>query len=130
MVDRARDHIEHILQAIAHIEEDTAEQTIESFVADRRARQLVERNMEIVSEAARRLPDELLGTETQMPWNDIKGIGNILRHDYDKVRSEVLWDTVVNDIGPLKAAVARMRSRLLAGEMENNHRMKDRFPAP
>lgn len=46
MADRSLDYIEHILQAIAHIEEDTAEQTFESFVADRRARQLVERNLD------------------------------------------------------------------------------------
>ena len=71
-----------VLQAIANIEVDTAGLNFEQFAADRRARQLVERNLEIISEASRRLPDSAKAAEPDVPWREIAGIGNVLRHDY------------------------------------------------
>ncbi len=84
-------HADDILQAIANIEADTARVAFEGFVADRRVRQLVERNLEIISEASRRIPDHLKATEPDVPWREIAGIGNILRHDYGAVQPETLW---------------------------------------
>ena len=52
----SRLHADDILQAIANIEADTAGVNFEEFAADRRVRQLGERNLEIISEASRRLP--------------------------------------------------------------------------
>jgi uncharacterized protein with HEPN domain len=52
-------YVRHILEAIDNIEADTAGYDFEKFRADRRTRQLVERNLEILSEASRRLPEEL-----------------------------------------------------------------------
>ena len=52
-------YVRHILDAITNIEMDTAGYDFEKFRKDRRARQLVERNLEILSEASRRLPKEL-----------------------------------------------------------------------
>ncbi|MDE2260959.1 MAG: DUF86 domain-containing protein [Gammaproteobacteria bacterium] len=49
-------YVDHMLEAIANIELDTAGYDFERFRKDRRVRQLVERNLEIVSEASRRLP--------------------------------------------------------------------------
>ena len=51
-------HADDILQAIANIEADRADLDFERFAADRRVRQLVERNLEIISEASRRLPEQ------------------------------------------------------------------------
>ena len=59
---------------------DTAGYDFEKFRKDRRARQLVERNLEILSEASRRLPKELKDLAAHIPWRAVAGIGNILRH--------------------------------------------------
>ena|ERR1700761_1303509 len=75
-------YVEHILEAIANIEADTAGYDFEKFRADRRARQLVERNLEILSEASRRIPGGLKEKEGHISWRAIAGIGNVLRHDY------------------------------------------------
>src|SRR5579862_2324917 len=61
-------YIRHILDAVSNIEADTAGYDFQKFRGDRRARQLVERNLEILSEASRRLPDELKAAEPQIPW--------------------------------------------------------------
>ncbi len=100
----------HMLEAIANIEMDTAGYDFERFRADRRARQLVERNLEILSEASRRLPDALKDTEPQIPWRAIAGIGNVLRHDYHETYPTVLWDTCTKDLRPLKESVLRIDS--------------------
>lgn len=107
-----RIYIRHILEAIANIEADTAGCDFEKFRLDRRARQLVERNLEILSEASRRLPKDLKDQETQIPWRAIAGIGNVLRHDYHDTYPTVLWDTCKKDLTPLKEAVLRIAGRI------------------
>lgn len=86
-------YVRQMLEAIASIEDDTTGYDVEKFRTDRRTRQLVERNLEILSEASRRLPTELKEVEAQIPWRAIAGIGNVLRHDYHETYPTVLWDT-------------------------------------
>ena len=105
-------HADHILEAIANIETDLAGHDFDSFRADRRVRQLVERNLEIISEASRRLPQESKETERNIEWQAVAGIGNILRHDYHESQPRVLWETCGKDLKPLKAAVGRIRRKL------------------
>lgn len=105
-------HLHHILEAIANIETDTAGYDFERFRLDRRARQLVERNLEILSEASRRLPNNLKEQEAHIPWRAIAGIGNVLRHEYHHTYPTVLWDTCTKDLTPLKDAVLRIAGRI------------------
>ena len=102
-------YADHILEAISNIEEDMEGVDFESFRTDRRVRQLLERNLEIISEASRGLPQEVKDTEQDIPWKAIAGIGNVLRHDYHRTYPVVLWETVEKDLGPLKAAVERIQ---------------------
>jgi uncharacterized protein with HEPN domain len=102
----------HILDAIANIEADIAGHDFDSFKNDRRAKQLVERNLEILSEASRRLPEHLKAGEGEIDGTAIAGIGNVLRHDYHRSQPLVLWETCKKDLAPLKAAVERIRRKL------------------
>ena|ERR1700688_1074728 len=101
-------YVRHILEAIANIETDIAGYDFERFRTDRRTRQLVERNLEILSEASRRLPNEYKDREVQIPWRAVAGIGNVLRHDYHETYPTVLWDTCKKDLQPLKDAALRI----------------------
>ena len=112
MVKNTSVYIEHILEAIANIEADMQGLDFESFRNDRRARQLLERNLEIISEASRGLPQEFKDKEPDIPWKAIAGIGNVLRHDYHSTYPVVLWETVEKDLKPLKLAVERIRASL------------------
>jgi uncharacterized protein with HEPN domain len=96
------------LEAIANIEADTSHYNFEKFRADRRARQLVERNLEILSEASRRIPKKLKDGEGHISWRAIAGFGNVLRHDYLDTYPTILWDTCEKDLQPLKEAVERI----------------------
>jgi len=109
--DRVR-YADHILEAITNIEADIAGHDFESFRGDRRTRQLVERNLEILSEASRRLPEDIKALEPDIPWHAVAGIGNILRHDYHQTYPTVLWETFQKDLKSLKAAAQRIRGML------------------
>lgn len=111
-------YAEHIIVAIAHIEADIAGLDLARFQADRRARQLVERNLEILSEATRRLPEDFKAREPDIPWRDIATMGNVLRHEYHETAPEVLWETCTRDLAPLKAAVERIRREIGTGAVE------------
>jgi uncharacterized protein with HEPN domain len=62
---------------------------------------VVERGIEIISEASRRLPQELKLRRPEIPWPKVAGIGNVLRHDYADVAHDVLWHVVRDNLPPL-----------------------------
>ncbi len=84
------DYVSDILTAIGYIEADTAGHDFDSFRIDRKAAQLVKFNISIISEASRRLPDSLKTQASNIPWRKIAGAGNVLRHEYFNVSTEVL----------------------------------------
>jgi uncharacterized protein with HEPN domain len=51
------------------------------------------------------MPDELLAQAPDVPWKKIRGIGNVLRHEYHKIADDVIWAVVVENIAPLKAGI-------------------------
>lgn len=78
----------------------------EDFKADRRTFYAVTRALEIVSEAARRLPQDLRDRHPHLPWRAIMGVGNVYRHDYDNVAAEFVWRTVQDRLPALQVAIA------------------------
>ena len=84
----------------------------ESFRDDARTVLAVTRCLEIVSEASRRLPDELKTRYPSIPWKEIAGAGNVYRHDYEDVAAKMVWDTVQLALPPLLAVVAQEMERL------------------
>ncbi|MCG6551746.1 MAG: DUF86 domain-containing protein [Candidatus Magnetominusculus sp. LBB02] len=89
-----------IIEAITLINNEMADITLHVFGNDRRKQWLIERGIEIISEASRHLPAELKARHTDIPWAKVAGIGNIIRHDYEHVALDVLWH-VVRDNLPL-----------------------------
>jgi len=84
----------------------------EAFRNDTRTVFAVIRCLEIVSEASRRLPDELKARHPSIPWRDIAGAGNVYRHDYEDVAAKLVWDTVQLALPPLQAAIAQEIERV------------------
>ena len=112
MPDRTLVIVDHMLEAIAHIREDTEEGASLAFGADRRLRQLVERNLEIISEASRRIPDRFKTAHPQIPWRQIADIGNVQRHEYQRIDENELRLVVEHDLEPLRSALQAIRSSL------------------
>ncbi|CAA7620747.1 DUF86 domain-containing protein [Magnetospirillum sp. UT-4] len=70
----------------------------------RQTRRAVERCVEIICEAARKLGPEIDLLCPGPPWAEIRGMGNRMRHEYDGVSVVVLWGVVQEDLPPLRAA--------------------------
>lgn len=79
----------------------------ESFRDDLRTVYAVTRCLEIISEASRRLPDDLKARYPSIAWKDMAGAGNIYRHDYEDVAAQHVWDTVQIDLPPLRLVIDR-----------------------
>jgi uncharacterized protein with HEPN domain len=99
--------VRDIADAISLVEQFTAEMDFEAFREDPRTIAAVERKLLVVSEAAARLGNHAEILCPGVPWRDVRGIGNWLRHQYESIELPVVWKTVRNDLPPLKAAVAR-----------------------
>lgn len=78
-----------------------------TFIADTRTVYAVTRCLEIISEASRRLPDELKARHPGIPWKQMAGAGNVYRHDYEDVAARYVWETVRRDLPPLRVVVQR-----------------------
>jgi uncharacterized protein with HEPN domain len=96
-----------ILDAILAIEQFTQDMELDSFRQDSKTIAAVERKLQVISEAAVRLGEQAEALCPGLPWRDIRGIGNWLRHQYDRVDIETIWNTLTADLPPLKATVRR-----------------------
>jgi uncharacterized protein with HEPN domain len=106
-------YLEHIRESIALLEERVAGKTFESFVADGALRDSIERRIEIISEASRRLPADMKARYPNIPWPAIAAIGNVLRHEYYATEPEVLWRIATEDLRPLATAVDALLTEVL-----------------
>ena len=112
--DRAGPALAEILDEIGWLRERTANMTFDGFMADRTLRYAVERSIEIVSEASRRISDEAKAAMPEIPWRAIAGVGNILRHAYPSVAPRIVWDVVTIDLPALETAITGMLRRRMA----------------
>ncbi len=79
--------------------------SVDAFQTDERTIYAVTRCLEIISEATRRLPEELKRRHPHIPWKQIAAAGNIYRHDYEDVVPSILWYTVTEHLHALEDAV-------------------------
>ena len=93
-----------IVEAIERIRHVLGETSLEIFERDWECQWLVERGVEIVSEASRHLTPELKARHPEIPWQKVAGIGNVLRHDYESVSAPVMWKLVREDLPQLERA--------------------------
>lgn len=90
-----------MLGAAEAINEYTAGLTVEAFAADRRTVDAVMRNIQVLGEAARHVPDEVRARFPEVPWQDISDMRNVLVHEYFGVDLDILWQTVTRDLALL-----------------------------
>jgi uncharacterized protein with HEPN domain len=91
-VDRAA--LWDMLKAVREIQEDTKNLGYDDFLCNRLLRRAVERNFMILGEAANRVSREFCLAHSEIDWRGITGLRNILAHQYDTVRYEVLWEVI------------------------------------
>ena len=68
------------------------------------------RNLELIGEAARHVPDEVRAKAPDVPWRRVVAVRNILIHGYLGIDNDVIWDVVQNEIGKLLRALEKLDS--------------------
>jgi uncharacterized protein with HEPN domain len=104
-----------IVEAVEHIRSVIAGVSLDDFEADWQKRWLVERGVEIISEASRHLGAELQARHPEIPWPKVAGIGNVLRHDYERIAADVMWKLAQIDLPILEQACREELARVQHG---------------
>jgi uncharacterized protein with HEPN domain len=100
-----RDEIDGMASALQNV-------SFETYQDSYTLRRAAERAVQIVSEAAKSLPSEMLSRHSEAPWNAIIGIGNILRHEYQHVDDRRLWEIVTVHLPQLRPVIMVMIDEL------------------
>lgn len=87
-------------QAIQRLQMFTNSLTFDEYIDDIRTVSAVERQFEVLGEAARRISTEFQQAHPDIDWQRIIGLRNIISHRYDDVRQEILWTIINTELTP------------------------------
>jgi uncharacterized protein with HEPN domain len=104
--------LEDIIDNISRVQSYVAGATAEDLACDAMRYDAVERCLERICEAAVRLGDAAAEVAPDQPWQDIRGMGNRLRHAYDHVDIGIVWRVITDRLPDLKAAAAAALQKL------------------
>jgi uncharacterized protein with HEPN domain len=97
------DYVMDISDAINKIEDFMRDMTSDQFIADIKTAYAVIRALEIIGEAAKKIPEEIKTQFPKIPWRQMAGMRDKLSHEYFGVDLRVVWRTVKEDLPRLKA---------------------------
>ena len=98
-------YLDDILESIGNIEEDTTGISFEGFSKDRRRRDAVIRNFQVIGEAIKNLPDELKERYPDTDWRRIAGFRDVITHAYFGIKDTILWDNATTKLPGLKKEI-------------------------
>ncbi len=114
------DSLHHIVENADRVARYLAGMDRQSFERSEWVRDAVERCIERVCEAAYRLGERAEQLMPSQPWGDIRGMGNRLRHAYDRIDIDIIWQTAQGRLPELAAEAKRALGRLHADQRDTS----------
>jgi uncharacterized protein with HEPN domain len=105
-------YLEDMQQSCAKILRFTAGLSYEQFAHDDLVYDAVIRNLEIIGEAAKNVPDEISQRFPVIEWRKIAGFRDIVAHQYFSISDSIVWDIVVNKIPLLAREISKILQEL------------------
>jgi uncharacterized protein with HEPN domain len=105
-------YLEDIQQSCAKVLRFTAGLSFEQFKQDDRTYDAVLRNLEIIGEAAKNVPDEIRQRFSFVEWRKISGFRDLAAHQYFSISDSIAWDIIQNKIPELSAQITQILSEL------------------
>lgn len=108
MVEREyRDFIIDMIEAADMVASFIQGMNKEQFLADKKTQFAVVRALEIIGEAAKKVPDSIRSRYPDLPWREISSMRDKLIHDYFGVNNEVVWKPAIEDVPEIAANLKR-----------------------
>lgn len=102
--------LEDIIHSIDNIFQFTAQMTPEQYESDLKTKFAVERNFEIIGEAASRVPAAIKKKYPHIEWRIIKDFRNFMIHDYFGINNQIVWNTIRQRLPGLKIDIEKILS--------------------
>ena len=101
-------YLDDILEAIGRIREYVRDMDEFDFALDKKTQDAAIRNLEIIGEAAGKLPDSFKESAKEIEWRKIIGLRNILTHEYFGISLPIVWDVIQNKLDSLEQACKKL----------------------
>jgi uncharacterized protein with HEPN domain len=101
-------YLDDILQAIAKVREYTTGFSLAKLAGDTKTFDAVVRNLEVIGEAAKAVPEAIRLEHPEVDWKRISGLRDILIHQYFGVNAQIIWDIIQNKLPPLEQQIRSM----------------------
>lgn len=102
-------YLKHILEAINNIEEFVKDiGDLSDFIKDKKTKDAVLRNFEVIGEAAKNLDEEFINNNTSVEWDKVIGMRNFIIHEYFGVDLEIVWETIKKDLPLFKQEIEKL----------------------
>lgn len=101
-------YLNDILEAIENIQEYTNNMTYEEFIDDKKTKDAVVRNLEVIGEAVKNIPSNIKEETPSVHWKAIAGMRDKLKHEYFGISYATVWETIQNDLLPLNIGIKKL----------------------
>ena len=101
-------YMEDILVSIQNIENYVNDITEQEFRTNQEKQDAVIRRLEIIGEAVKKIPENIRGKYTEVPWRQISGMRDVVIHEYFGVSSPLIYKTATSDLSLLKEAIIKL----------------------
>jgi uncharacterized protein with HEPN domain len=92
---------------------------IHAYSEDNKTKRAIERNLEIIGEAVKSIPESVRQELPEIEWKKVSGLRDVLIHAYFNIEDEIIWGVVKYKLPQLKYACQTIFDKLLSGEIEN-----------
>ena len=100
--------VEDILTCIEKVQAYTSGMTLEQFRADDKTVDAVIRNFEVIGEAAAHIPLEIQEKYPELAWFEMRGMRNIMAHEYFGVSLSIVWRALEEDLPALADGLRKL----------------------